>query len=154
MYAVLEKREPTPEDKLLGRLNKTLVSPYRIATEIWTHDENGTVVDAHTDGKQIRFIVRSVKPLEIGDKLTGLHGNKGIVSLILENHQMPYLKETGEPADILLNPASVTSRVNLGQLMETVAGKIAKKKGEPYLIHNYSKNSNIVELKKELEKLS
>src|SRR5690606_26445747 len=119
VYVVLEKREPTPEDKMLGRLHKTLVSPYRPVSEIWTHDENGTVVDAHTEGKAIRILVRSQKPLEIGDKLTGLHGNKGIVSLILEDHEMPFSKETGKPADLLLNPASVTSRINLGQLMET-----------------------------------
>ena len=95
--------------------------------------------------------MRSVKPMEIGDKLTGLHGNKGIVSLILEDHEMPYIKETGKPVDILLNPASVTSRVNLGQLMETAAGKIALKTGQPYLIKNFSKKSNVVEINNELK---
>lgn len=151
VFAVLEKREPTPEDKMLGRLHKTLVNPYKLVTENWLHDEDGEVVEAHTQGKQIRFILRSVKPLEIGDKLTGMHGNKGIVSLILQDHEMPFVKETGRPVDILLNPASVTSRVNLGQLMETVAGKIAKRQGTPYLVHNFSKKSNVVELKNELE---
>lgn len=151
VYIVLEKREPTPEDKMLGRLHKTLVTPYRAVTEVWNHDEMGEVVDAHTEGKAIRFIIRSIKELEIGDKLTGMHGNKGIVSLILEDHQMPYNKETGKAADILLNPASVTSRVNLGQLMETVASKIAIKTGKPYLIHNFSKKSNIVDLGNELK---
>jgi DNA-directed RNA polymerase subunit beta len=151
-YIVLERREPTPEDKMLGRLHKTLVSPYRPATEMWTHEESGVVVDAHTEGKDIRILVRSVKPLEVGDKLTGLHGNKGIVSLILNDDEMPYNKETGKPVDILLNPASVTSRVNLGQLMETAAGKIAKKTGKPYLLRNFSKGSNVVELNQELKK--
>lgn len=150
VYAVLEKREPTPEDKMLGRLHKTLVTPYRLVMEPWNHDEQGTVVDAHTEGKAIRILIRSIKPLEIGDKLTGLHGNKGIVSLILDDHEMPYKKETGKPVDILLNPASVTSRINLGQLMETAAGKIAQKTGKPYLVHNFSKNSNVSELKNEL----
>jgi DNA-directed RNA polymerase subunit beta len=150
VYIVLEKREPTPEDKMLGRLHKSLVNPYRAVTEIWNHDEMGQVVDAHTEGKSIRMLLRSVKELEVGDKLTGLHGNKGIVSLILEDHEMPFNKESGKPADILLNPASVTSRINLGQLMETVAGKIAMHTGKPYLVHNFSKNSNIGELHKEL----
>lgn len=153
VYAVLERRDPTPEDKMLGRLHKTLINPYKLATEPWLHEEDGVVVDAHTLGKQVRFILRSIKPLEIGDKLTGMHGNKGIVSLILEDHEMPFLKETGKPVDILLNPASVTSRVNLGQLMETAAAKIAQKKGTPYLIHNFSKKSNVGELKKELTSL-
>lgn len=151
VYAVLERKEPTAEEKMLGRIHKQFVLPFALRVEEWNHDVPGTVVDAHTTGKQVRFIIRSVKPLEVGDKLTGLHGNKGIVSLILEDHQMPYLKETGKPVDILLNPASVTSRINFGQLMETAAAKIAQKTGKPYLVHNFDKSSNIVELKKELE---
>lgn len=150
VFAVLEHREPTAEDKMLGRLHKTLVTPYKLVAELWEHDEDGTVVDAHTSTRQVRFLVRSVKKMEVGDKLTGLHGNKGIVSLIMEDSHMPYSKDTGKPFDILLNPASVTSRVNLGQLMETAAAKIAAHTGKPYLIHNFSKNSNIGELRKEL----
>lgn len=150
VFAVLEKREPTAEDKMLGRLHKTLVNPYRLVMEPWTHEEAGTVVDAHTEGKAIRILIRSIKPLDIGDKLTGLHGNKGIVSLILDDNEIPYKKETGKPVDILLNPASVTSRINLGQLMETAAGKIAQKMGKPYLVHNFSKENNVADLKREL----
>lgn len=152
VFAVLEHKEPSPQDKMLARLHKTLVTPYRLVTEDWTHDENGMVVDAHTSSKQVRFIIRSIKNLEVGDKLTGLHGNKGIVSLILEDKDMPYIKETNKPVDILLNPASVTSRTNFGQLMETAAAKIAQKTGTPYLVHNFSKNSNVSDLKNELTK--
>jgi DNA-directed RNA polymerase beta subunit len=151
VYVVLEKREPTAEDLILGRLHKTLMSPYRCVVEYWTHDENGEVVDTHTEGKDYRIILRSVKSLEVGDKLTGLHGNKGIVSLILPDDKMPYNVKSGKPADILLNPASVTSRINLGQLMETAAAKIAQKTGKPYYLHNFSKKSNIGQMKQELE---
>lgn len=151
-YVILEKREPTPEDKMLGRLHKILVNPYRVAQEPWLHEEQGKVVDAHTESKAIRILVRSIKPLEVGDKLTGLHGNKGIVSLILDDHEMPFNKNTGKPVDVLLNPASVTSRINLGQLMETAAAKIAQKTGKPYLIENFSKTSNASELNEELKK--
>jgi DNA-directed RNA polymerase subunit beta len=151
IFAVLEHREPSPQDKMLARLHKTLVTPYRLVMEEWTHEELGTVVDAHTASKQVRFILRSIKGLEVGDKLTGLHGNKGIVSLILEDHQMPFIKETGKPLDILLNPASVTSRTNFGQIMETAAAKIAVKTGKPYLVHNFANTNNVVNLKKELE---
>lgn len=152
VYAVLEKKEPTAEDRALGRMNKTLVRPWKKVVGVWQHDEDGRVVDAHTATRQVRFIIRSVKPLEVGDKLTGLHGNKGIVSLILPDDKMPYNAKTGEPVDLLLNPASVTSRVNLGQLMETAAAKIAKVKGTPYLVHNFDKSSNVSELKAELTK--
>lgn len=152
VYAVLERREPTPEDRLLGRLHKSLVNPYRLVTEIWNHEENGEVVDSHTSSKSIRILLRSIKHLEVGDKLTGLHGNKGIVSLILPDNEMPTKKETGKPVDLVLNPASVTSRINLGQIMETVAGKIAQKRGHPFLIKNFSHENNITMLKGEMEK--
>lgn len=153
VYAVLERREPTPEDRLLGRLHKSLVNPYRLVTDPWSHSEKGTVVDAHTDGKAIKILLRSIKPLEVGDKLTGLHGNKGIVSLILPDGEMPTNKSTNEPVDLVLNPASVTSRINLGQIMETVAGKIAKKTGQPYMVKNFEQGNNILALKHQLNKL-
>lgn len=150
VYAVLEKREATAEDRMLGRLHKTLVNPYRLNADTWDYDGTAEVVDRHVDGKEIRVILRAIKQLEIGDKLTGFHGNKGIVSLILPDEKMPYNKDTGKPYDLLLNPASVTSRVNLGQLMEVAAGKIARKTGKPYLLQNFTKSSNVEDLKKEL----
>jgi len=152
IYAVLEKREATPEDKILGRLHKSLVNPYRLVSEEWTHSEKGTVVDAYTSSKSVRFFIRSVKSLEVGDKLTGLHGNKGIVSLILPDTEMPTNKATGKAVDLVLNPASVTSRINLGQLMETAAAKVAQKTGIPYLVDNFSNKSNLKAVKDDLAK--
>lgn len=151
VYAVLEKREPTPEDRILGRLHKTLVNPYRLVAELWTHTENGTIVDSFTSGKSVRILARSVKPLEVGDKLTGLHGNKGIVSLIIPDDEMPVSQTSGKAVDLLLNPASVTSRMNLGQLMETAAGKIAQKTGKPYLVKNFEHGNNLKRLLGELK---
>lgn len=150
VYAVLEKREPTPEDRLLGNLHKSLVNPYRLVSEAWNHEESGLVVDSHTESKSVRILVRSVKRLEIGDKLTGLHGNKGIVSLILPDTEMPTIKATGKPVDLVLNPASVTSRINLGQILESVAGKIAVKTGKPYMVKNFASGNNLKTLKGEL----
>ena len=153
VYAVLEKREPTPEDRLLGRLHKSLINPYRLVTEDWHHEEPGEVVDSHTSSKNIRILLRSKKPLEEGDKLTGLHGNKGVVSLILPDKDMPFNKDTGKPVDLVLNPASVTSRINLGQIMETAAGRIAKKTGKPYLVKNFETGNNLKTLKEEMSRL-
>ena len=151
VYAVLEKREPSPEDRLLGRLHKSLVNPYRLVMEEWNHEENGLVVDSHTTSKDVRILLRSVKHLEVGDKLTGLHGNKGIVSLVLPDAEMPTNKATGKAADLVLNPASVTSRINLGQIMEAAAGKIAQKTGKPYLVKNFGQNNNVKSLIDELK---
>ena len=151
IYTLLQKRVPTPSERAYGRLHKTLIRPYNKVVEYWHHNEPGEIVDVHTDSRDIRFIARSTKPLEIGDKLTGLHGNKGIVSLIVPDEHMPYNKETGHPVDLLLNPASVTSRINLGQVMETAAGKIAMKTGKPYEIKNYDHNNLVTKFQKELK---
>lgn len=151
IYSFLEKRVATELDRAFGRLDKLLTSPYNKVLERWEHEEPGVVVDVHSETSDIKIIVRSVKPLGMGDKLTGSHGNKGIVSLILEDHEMPHSKELGGPVDMLLNPASVTSRINLGQMMETAAGKIAQKTGKPYLIKNYSKGNNIKAIQDELK---
>lgn len=153
IFAILEKKQPTEIDKALGRLDKLLMNPYKARVEEWDHEEVGEVVDVHSEGSDIRVLIRSVKPLGIGDKLTGFHGNKGIVSLILENHEMPHSSTTGEPLDAILNPASVTSRINLGQIMETASGKIAQKTGKPFLVKNYATENNLTELKGQMKKL-
>ncbi len=70
------------------------------------------------------FIVEKRK-IQVGDKLAGRHGNKGVVSIILPIQDMPYL-EDGTPVDIMLNPLGVPSRMNLGQVLETHLGMAAK----------------------------
>jgi DNA-directed RNA polymerase subunit beta len=150
IWPILEEKEVSEMDMLLGRLHKTLVNKYRDASLIWDHEELGEIVDIDKTGKNIRIIVRSEKSLVEGDKITNFHGGKGIVSLILDDHEMPHSRETGKPVDVLFNPASVTSRINLGQIMETVAAKIAKHDGKPYMVKNYENASNIGTLKKEL----
>lgn len=66
--------------------------------------------------------------MNIGDKMAGRHGNKGIVSKIVREEDMPFL-EDGTPVDIVLNPLGVPSRMNLGQIYETVLGWAGKKLG-------------------------
>ena len=151
VFAVLERRSPSPEDRILGNLHKSLVNPYRLVMEPWMHEEKGEVVDAYTDSKTIRILLRSIKHLEVGDKITGLHGNKGVISLIQPDDAMPTFKTTGKPVDLVLNPASVTSRINLGQIMEASAGKIAQKTGKPYYVKNFDTGNNVVNLQKQLK---
>ena len=74
-----------------------------------------------------------------------------VVSLILEDDEMPHDASTGKPLDLILNPASVTSRINLGQVLETAAAKIAQKTGKPYLVQNYGEKNNIQKIKDDLK---
>jgi len=82
---------------------------------------NGVFYVKHPDGSQIE--------LSVGDKMSGRHGNKGVVSKILPVQDLPFL-EDGTPVDIVLNPLGVPSRMNIGQIMETHLGWVSKGLGK------------------------
>ena len=79
--------------------------------------------------KVIRVYIIQKRKIQVGDKMSGRHGNKGVISLILPQEDMPYLPD-GRPVDIMLNPQGVPSRMNLGQILELHMGMAAKKLGE------------------------
>ena len=78
--------------------------------------------------KLAKVYLAKKRKLKVGDKLAGRHGNKGIVSRIVRVEDMPFL-EDGTPVDIVLNPLGVPSRMNLGQIFETVLGWAGEKMG-------------------------
>lgn len=71
--------------------------------------------------KMIKVYIASKRPVQVGDKLAGRHGNKGVVSTIVPREDMPYLDD-GRTVDIVLNPIGVPSRMNVGQILETILG--------------------------------
>jgi DNA-directed RNA polymerase subunit beta len=81
--------------------------------------------------KLAKVYLAKKRKLKVGDKLAGRHGNKGIVSRIVREEDMPFL-EDGTPVDIVLNPLGVPSRMNLGQIFETVLGWAGEKLGIKY----------------------
>ena len=78
--------------------------------------------------KRIEVEVAEIRPIQAGDKLSGRHGNKGVISKVLPAEEMPFM-EDGTPVDIILNPLSVASRMNLGQILETHLAWAAKNLG-------------------------
>ena len=78
--------------------------------------------------KVVRVYIIQKRKIQVGDKMSGRHGNKGVISLILPQEDMPYLPD-GTPVDIMLNPQGVPSRMNVGQLLELHLGMAAKKLG-------------------------
>jgi len=78
--------------------------------------------------KLVKVLIAKKRKVSVGDKLSGRHGNKGVISKILPVEDMPYLPD-GTPVDIVLNPLGVPSRMNVGQLLETHLGNAAKKLG-------------------------
>ncbi len=94
----------------------------KIAT-IETGDENGPGVI-----KQVKVYIATKQKLEVGDKMAGRHGNKGVVAKIVPEEDMPFLPD-GTPIEICLNPLGVPSRMNVGQVLETHLGWACKKLG-------------------------
>ena len=78
--------------------------------------------------KMVKVHIAIKRKLSVGDKMAGRHGNKGVVSMILPEEDMPFFKD-GRPVDVVLNPLGVPSRMNIGQIMETHLGWAAKELG-------------------------
>ncbi|REK30075.1 MAG: DNA-directed RNA polymerase subunit beta [Planctomycetota bacterium] len=78
--------------------------------------------------QMVKVYVASKRPISVGDKMAGRHGNKGVISKVLPEEDMPYL-EDGTPVDIILNPLGVPSRMNVGQILETHLGWAAARLG-------------------------
>ena len=101
--------------------------------------------------KMVKVYVAIKRKLSVGDKMAGRHGNKGVLSRILPEEDMPYFAD-GTPVDIVLNPLGVPSRMNVGQILETHLGWAAKSIGES-LNELWKKNSNLNNIKNELKKV-
>ena len=100
--------------------------------------------------KLVKVFVAKKRRLSVGDKMAGRHGNKGVVSKIVPEEDMPYL-EDGTPVDIVLNPLGVPSRMNIGQIMETHLGWAASKLGYKVATPVFA-GATVEEIKAELEK--
>jgi DNA-directed RNA polymerase subunit beta len=98
--------------------------------------------------KMVKVYVAMKRRLAVGDKMAGRHGNKGVVSCILPQEDMPYF-EDGTPVDIVLNPLGVPSRMNVGQILETHLGWAAKGLGDQ--INELIRSENYKALRKKLE---
>jgi DNA-directed RNA polymerase subunit beta' len=99
------------------------------------------VVD-NPDGVNKQKIILTLvtsKPLKLGDKISGRHGNKGTITKILPDHLMP-TTEDGKPLDLMFSPLAVPSRKNLGQVFEVNAGLIAEKTGNRFVVDNFNHN--------------
>jgi DNA-directed RNA polymerase subunit beta len=87
--------------------------------------------------KKIKVYVAATRKIEVGDKLAGRHGNKGIISIVVPEEDMPFT-ENGEPIDIILNPLWVVSRMNIGQALETQLWLIAKAWNQKFAVPLFS----------------
>ncbi len=119
----------------------------------WDSDYEGEVVSVHkAKSGEVTVHVRTIEPMQVGDKIAGRYGNKGIVTLVLPDDQMPRTK-SGEHVQVALNPSGVPGRVNVGQVLETAVAKIAKKTGKPYVVDNLGHTQDMLaKVQSELKK--
>lgn len=127
----------TPEERLLRSIFGEKARDVKDTSLRLPHGKEGRVIDIKIFSREkgdkldtgviklIQIEIAEFRKVSVGDKLTGRHGNKGIVAKILKEEDMPYL-EDGTPVDIVLNPLGVASRMNLGQILETHLGMAAK----------------------------
>jgi len=103
---------------------------------IWDHHEAGIVTDVAKTSKGVNVVVKSYAPMQVGDKMSGLYGDKGVVSSIIPDDQMPHDTQ-GRPFEVLANPLGIISRVNPGQIYAAVLGKIAEQRGKRYTVEDF-----------------
>ncbi|HEU5373153.1 MAG TPA: hypothetical protein VFU51_12260, partial [Gaiellaceae bacterium] len=125
--------ELTAEEKLIRAIFKEKAREVRDTSLKVPHGEGGVVIDVKTFSRDngddlspgvnelVRVYVAKKRKISEGDKLAGRHGNKGVISKIVPEEDMPFL-EDGRSVDILLNPLGVPSRMNIGQILETHLG--------------------------------
>jgi len=116
-------------------LVRSLKPIHQDISEVWDHDYPGQVVDVIKTKGGYKVSVKSEVPMQLGDKIAGRHGNKGIVTII-PDHEMP-VGEDGKPFDILASPYTLSSRKNDSQIAEVVLGKIAEKRGQAYAVPDF-----------------
>ncbi|MBE7079723.1 MAG: DNA-directed RNA polymerase subunit beta [Clostridiales bacterium] len=132
--------ELTPEERLLRAIFGEKSREVRDTSLKVPHGEGGVVVDVKVFtrenkdelepgvNKLVRVYIAQKRKIQVGDKMAGRHGNKGVISRVLSQADMPFLAD-GTPLQILLNPLGVPSRMNIGQVLEVHLGYVCKQLG-------------------------
>ena len=154
--------ELTAEERLLRAIFGEKAREVRDTSLRVPHGETGIIVDVKTFtrenndelppgvNKLVRCYIATKRKINVGDKMAGRHGNKGVISRVLPEEDMPFM-EDGTPLQVVLNPLGVPSRMNIGQVLEVHLGLAAKKKGW-YIatpVFDGARENDIIELLKE-----
>ena len=154
--------ELTPEERLLRAIFGEKAREVRDNSLKVPHGAGGIVVDVQVFSRKnhdeletgvnqlVKVYIAKKRKISVGDKMAGRHGNKGCVSRILPEADMPFMAN-GQPVDVVLNPLGVPSRMNIGQVLEVHLGLIAKTLGWKVATPNFNgcKESDIKEMLKE-----
>ncbi len=154
--------ELTPEERLLRSIFGEKARDVKDTSLRMPHGKRGRIIgvkvfsrekgDTLDSGiiKRIHIEVAQLRNISVGDKLAGRHGNKGVISIILPEEDMPYM-EDGKPVDVILTPLGVPSRMNLGQILELHLGLAANKLNYQAIVPAFM-GATVPEVKEELKK--
>lgn len=132
--------ELSAEEKLLRAIFGEKAKDVRDTSLYLEHGEHGKVIDVKIFSREqgdklasgviktVQVTIANLRKVQVGDKMAGRHGNKGVISRVIPEEDMPFLPN-GRPIDIILNPLGIVSRMNLGQLLETHLGFAASELG-------------------------
>ena len=138
----IRKTAPTAEQQMLGKLHRSLATPYREVTHVWEHRCPGDVTDVVTTPTRVVVTLRTRETAAVGDKISNRYGGKGVVSKVLPDDHMPHTVD-GVRLDVLIPPTGVHGRINPSQIIETCAAKVAQKTGKPIVIDSMSGRNNV-----------
>ena len=114
-------------------------------TERWNHHSPGVVTDVFKSKKGTTVLVKSLSQMHVGDKLSGRYGDKGVISAIVPDDEMPH-DQNKSPYEVLLNPLGIISRTNPAQMVEAALGKIVEMTGrDPYKVIDFKDIDDLVE---------
>jgi len=129
----VKTKKPQQGMSALHRHNKSYTNDDALT---WTFKHPGVVTDVHHGNDGIKVTVKSYHSMQVGDKLSGAFGDKGVCGAIVPDDQMPRGSD-GQPLEVLLNPLGAITRTNPSQLIEAALGKVAAKTGKKYVLPSF-----------------
>lgn len=130
-------------DTVYGKVHRGRAGNFSNDTVTWDHHSPGIVTDVEHTKKGVSVVVKNQAQMEVGDKLTGRFGDKGVIAEVVPDDQMPRDKD-GNPFEVLVSPLGLISRVNPAQVIEAALGKVAAKTGKPFKMPDFDNTQDMV----------
>lgn len=127
-----------------NKVHKRGKSSFTDSTVTWDHNDSGVVTDVVMGKKGPTVVVKVSAPMQIGDKLSGRYGDKGVIADVIPDAEMPKGSD-GRPFEVLVNPLGIITRTNPSQITELYLGKIAEKRGKPIKVEDFDSTKDMNE---------
>lgn len=131
-------------ERTYGQVHRARKPSFSDETITWEHHAPGTVTDVEKTDKGVAVVVKATAVMQVGDKMSGRYGDKGVVSAIVPDDEMPTDKN-GLPFEVLLNPQGIHTRTNPAQIIEGALGRIAAQTGTPYKLADFDTEKDLLE---------